>query len=1104
MQFKGSVHRGPRRRHIAVAAVLVAASAATVGVGSPAVAVPGSSSTVFINELHYDNASGDVGEFFEIAGPAGTDLAGWSVELYNGSNGSLYGTESLSGVIADEGSGYGTISVALPTNGLQNGSPDGLALIDASSALVQFLSYEGTLVATGGTASGQTSTDIGVSETSSTPIGSSLQLTGSGTTAGDFSWTGPASESPGAVNVGQSFGGSTPSVKISEIHYDNSGTDVGEFVEVEGPAGTDLTGWSLELYNGSNGASYGTIALSGSIDDEGTGSGAVDFAPPSSIQNGPDAVALVDDTNTVIEFVSYEGTFAATDGPAAGLTSTDLGVSETSATPIGQSIQLLSGVWTGPAPASPGVLNTPPSASTELIHDIQGNGTASPLVGSIVTIEGIVVGDFQTIVTGDPVNDEPLEGFFVQEEDADADADPATSEGIFVYAPGGTSVAVNDLVSVTGTVTEFFTQTQIASVTDITVVSSGNTAPTPATPTVPTAVGDPVVDWEAIEGMSVSFSQSLFVTGLFPLGSFGEVQLSAIGAQDHPNQTNPVGSAAAASQRQLNLDSRVVLDDGEDENESFPSGLSSWNPEPTPFLGGPDNTLRSGDEVTGLNGVVNFAFGEYEVLPVNTLDPNDPDGAVTINRTPRPAGVPAVGGDLTVASFNVLNYFVTIDTGSDQCGPPSNPADCRGADTVAEFDLQSAKIVAALTELDADIVGLVELENSATDAAVADLVTKVNAASTRTYAYVATGFIGTDAITVGLMYDTATVTLDGGFAVLDSSVSPAYIDDKNRPTLAQTFEHTASGESLTVSVSHLKSKGSSCDDVSNPGDAAFGVAPYGAGIDVEDPNFQGNCNLTRAAAASVLGQWMDADPTGSGAHNAIILGDINAYANEDPVTTLEGLGWSNVVETLGTGNSWADGGHSYVFDGEHGSLDYALANTALSGQVTGAATWHINADEPFALDYQNFNPPGQAVGDEFKSSDHDPVVVGLDLEALPVILPGAIGGPEGDTGSQVAMVPVTLDKAWSTPITVEWATFDTGATGLATPGLDYIAASGTAVFPAGVTEVFVPITVLGDTIDEVPFFLGEWVPISFTNPSANATIDTSFGGLGVVIIGDDD
>jgi predicted extracellular nuclease len=597
------------------------------------------------------------------------------------------------------------------------------------------------------------------------------------------------------------------------------------------------------------------------------------------------------------------------------------------------------------------------------IHVVQGSGDVSPLEGSTVIVDGIVVGDFQEYAGGP--NDEPLGGFMIQEPDADTDDDPATSEGLFIYS--NEAVAVGDFVEVKGVVSEFFGLTEISLPDYVSVISSENPAPTAAAPVLPMEIGDPTVDWEAIEGMSVAFSQPLYVTGLFPHGSFGEVQLSAIGAQNHPNQVAAQGSTAAADVHALNVASRVILDDGEDENESFPN--SSWNPSVTPYLDPVEGTLRSGDVVESLAGVVHYSFNEYEVHPVNLADPTYPAGAVAFTRTDESArpDAPEVGGSLKVASFNVLNYFTTLGS--------------RGADTPDEFERQAAKIVDALIKIDADVVGLMEIENNGT--AIADLVDKLNAvAGAGTYAYIDTGIVGSDQIVVGFIYQPATVTPVGNFAVLDSSVSPAFLDTRNRPAVTQTFQENSTAERITLAVNHLKSKGSACDDQANPGDPLYGVAPYTS--DPELADFAGNCNLTRTAAAQVLGQWLADDPTGTEAPHTMIIGDLNAYANEDPITALEGLGYTDLNELYAGGNSWADGGHTYVFDGELGSLDYAMANAATLQRVTGAAAWHINADEPFALDYNDYNPPANYSPDQWKASDHDPVIVGLDL-AQPMI-----------------------------------------------------------------------------------------------------------------------
>ena len=166
-----------------------------------------SQTSVFINEFHYDNSSTDQGEAIEIAGPAGTDLTGWSLVLYNGSNGTQYNTTSLTGTIPNQCNGFGTLVTNYPTNGIQNGGPDGIVLLDDQNTVIQFLSYEGSFTATNGPANGMTSTDIGVSESFSTPIGFSLQLSGTGTTYEDFIWNSPAQNSFGDCNTNQNFGG---------------------------------------------------------------------------------------------------------------------------------------------------------------------------------------------------------------------------------------------------------------------------------------------------------------------------------------------------------------------------------------------------------------------------------------------------------------------------------------------------------------------------------------------------------------------------------------------------------------------------------------------------------------------------------------------------------------------------------------------------------------------------------------------------------------------------------------------------------------------------------------------------------------------------------
>lgn len=382
-------------------------------------------SALWINEFHYDNANTDVGEFIEVAGTEGLDLTGWSIVAYNGNGGSAYKTISLSGIIPDQQSGLGSVSFV--ASGLQNGAPDGLALVDSTGKVVQFISYEGSFTATDGAAAGMTSADVGVSETTSTPAGYSLQLVGTGVSYADFSWQAPAADSPNQPNTGQVFGSSTPVNQaptasfsetcinlsctfdagtssdsdgsiisfdwsfgdggtatgatplhnydadgdytvtltvtdndgasassstnitvinvistpwINEFHYDNKKTDVNEFIEIAGSAGTDLSGWTIEVYNGGNGTVYNTFNLSGVIANQQNGMGTLGF-DTFGLQNGaPDGIALIDDSGKLVQFLSYEGTMTATNGAAAGETSTDVGVSESSSTKSGYSLQL--------------------------------------------------------------------------------------------------------------------------------------------------------------------------------------------------------------------------------------------------------------------------------------------------------------------------------------------------------------------------------------------------------------------------------------------------------------------------------------------------------------------------------------------------------------------------------------------------------------------------------------------------------------------------------------------------------------------------------------------------------------------------------------------
>jgi predicted extracellular nuclease len=590
------------------------------------------------------------------------------------------------------------------------------------------------------------------------------------------------------------------------------------------------------------------------------------------------------------------------------------------------------GEITGPAFGTCGDLATP-------IHDIQGSGLASPLVNTIHVAEGVVVGDYQDVPT-------ELGGFYLQEEDADQDANSATSEGIFVADHSfGVDVQPGEVVRVKGTVSESGTLTQIAGLTDVEVCNLQSGTASPAAVSLPLAAID---DFEATEGMAVSFPQRLYASGNFTWGRFGEVDLSLGGPLDNP--TNVVAPGVPANSLQdLNNLSRIQLDDAS----------LVQNPAPLPPYVGPGNTLRTGDTVDGLTAVMSFA-GVYELHPRGMID------FARANVRPAP---PDVGGSMTVAAYNVLNYFTTIDSGASRntCGPLGNQG-CRGADSQFELDRQRDKIVAALAGLDADVVGLIEIENprltAAVDEALDDLVNGPaglnSVVGAGTYDYIDTGVIGGDAIKVALIYKPAVTTPAGPHTILDSSVNPLFDDTLNRPMLTQSFVENATGGTFTVGVNHLKSKGSNCNGVGDP-DTGDG---------------QGNCNLTRTNAAQAIVDYLATDPTGSGDSDYLVVGDLNAYAQEDPVATIEAEGYTDLIEAF-VGSGYAAGAYSFNFFSQSGYLDHGLASETMTPQVTGAAFWHVNADEPSGLDYNSFNQPALYQPDQFRSSDHDPVVIGL-------------------------------------------------------------------------------------------------------------------------------
>lgn len=619
------------------------------------------------------------------------------------------------------------------------------------------------------------------------------------------------------------------------------------------------------------------------------------------------------------------------------------------------------------------------------IHDIQGNGAATPIgSGVTVTVEGIVTASYQ--------GSGQLSGFFLQEEDADADADPNTSEGIFIYcASCPTAVTEGQRVRASGTVSEFFGHTQItaSSAGAVVVTDAGNNllALTPASITLP-VVGNVDAYYEARESMLVRFSDALFVSEYFELARYGQIELYAGSRPRQFTEDNAPNAANYAAHLEQLARRRVILDD-ENNVENWPltqpeGAQVFFHPQANGgFSAGTQGAdfFRGGDRVDNLTGVLHWSFAGFTGTDAWRIRPTRATPAVFTPVNLRSATAPAVDGAIRAVGINVLNYFTTLDTTSSSSSGPCGPAgsqDCRGADNANELDRQRERTSIVLCELDADVVGLVEIENASTLAPINDLLAAVNARCGGAQAYVAadsTASRGTDAIRVHIVYRNGVLSPIGSPRVDTDSIH-------NRPPLAQTFEvadaaNPAHGERFSVVVNHFKSK--SCSGASGAdADSGDGQACYAA---------------RRTQQATRLLSWIQNTVVpAAGDSDVLLLGDYNANAKETPVATLTGAGYVDLLATLDQAQAY-----SYLFDGQLGHLDYALANATLAPQVRGIAPWHINADELPQFDYNDdARDSGEAAYEEepngssrtparslvltqspFRASDHDPVLVGL-------------------------------------------------------------------------------------------------------------------------------
>ncbi len=587
-------------------------------------------------------------------------------------------------------------------------------------------------------------------------------------------------------------------------------------------------------------------------------------------------------------------------------------------------------------------------SSVTPIWQVQGSGATSALVGQTVTTEGVVT----------RLNNN---GFYLQA--LTGDGDDSTSDGLFVFTSTAPTVSVGQLLRLTGRVTEFNTGaatnaltlantvTQLTSPTAITVLGSGY-AITPTPISLPLAGG-----LERVEGMLVTLAGPLSINQNYFQARYGQLTISAGGRLEVPTNRHRPGTPEAIALAQQNAARRIVLDDGS----------TAQNVNPTPYTG-PQGIARAGDLLGPITGVIDYglATASNTGLADHRIIPTVPVTHQSGN--PRPTLAPAVGGNVKVGSMNVLNYFTTFTNGQTAdgktgqgctLGTTTTASNCRGANNLTEFQRQQAKIVAALSTLDADAVGLMEIQNNG-NTAVQTLVNALNAqVGAGTYATIAVPAqgTGTDAIRLAIVYKPARLSPKGAPLSDTNAVN-------NRPTLGQAFT-TPNGMTFSLVVNHLKSKG--CSGAS--------------GLDTDQGDGQGCFNDTRVQQAQQLRNFVAQLQQQSGSADVLLVGDFNAYAQEDPIHALTGNG---LIDLVGRFNTF---GYSYVFDGAAGRLDHALATASLAGKVSGTREWPINADEALSHDYNlEFKQPACATCAPdpyqphlYKSSDHDPVLVGLNL-----------------------------------------------------------------------------------------------------------------------------
>ncbi|MDO5049857.1 MAG: ExeM/NucH family extracellular endonuclease [Actinomycetaceae bacterium] len=593
------------------------------------------------------------------------------------------------------------------------------------------------------------------------------------------------------------------------------------------------------------------------------------------------------------------------------------------------------------------------------IADIQGAGASTPLAGKTVTTKGVVTASY---------GDGTFRGYYLQTPGTGGDVKTAgKSDGIFVYTASATPPEIGTCLEVTGKASEYYKMTQLSGTTsvqkdDCAAVEPYKLAALPATD----------AEYEQYEGMLLAPQGPYTVTDTYKLNSDGMITL-ANSDKPLPQATDVVAPGEDANaQEDANLAKQIFLDDGTKyEFRHFRSNNRSDLP--LPYIDA-DTIIRVGAKVKFTDGVIlDYRWDTWAFQP-RQMQVRTENSPVTFENT-RPKAPAEVGGDIQIGTFNVLNYFVTLGKDGENCtayddreGNPIATSNCavRGAYDEVNFARQEGKIVKAINALNADVVGLQEIENSTSmnpdrDKALAHLVKSLKKATGEdTWDYVASPTTvpnNTDAIRTAFIYKKAAVAPVGESVILNETDGEDFVT-KARSPLAQTFKTLNAPEGqenpeFVVINNHFKSKGSSAK---------------GEGDD-DTGDGQGSSNGTRTRQATQLAEFANTFEN----KPVFLLGDFNSYTQEDPMMILQDAGFTNLTAK--------DDGYSYVYDGRVGSLDHILANEAGAALMTGADIWMINANEPLLTEYSryNYNVPLLYTDDIYRASDHNPAKVGLNL-----------------------------------------------------------------------------------------------------------------------------